>query len=82
MSVETADKMLAEAATRYPPDETEGPLEISEDDPQAEVGVVVRLPGSTLELDRLPVTPTADVAEETAPVLPPVPSGSAVEERS
>eukprot|EP00974_Lingulodinium_polyedra_P017914 1736328-Lingulodinium_polyedra.AAC.1 len=55
MSVETVDKVLARAATWYPPDETEGSLEIPEDDPQAEVGIVVRLPESTLGLDRFPL---------------------------
>eukprot|EP00974_Lingulodinium_polyedra_P028062 2710411-Lingulodinium_polyedra.AAC.1 len=63
MSVETVERMLNQS-TWCPPDEAEGPLEIPEDDPQAEVGVLVRLPGPTLEIDRIPGTPTGDAAEE------------------
>eukprot|EP00974_Lingulodinium_polyedra_P011486 1109482-Lingulodinium_polyedra.AAC.1 len=54
--------MLTQVAARLPPGGDEEPQEITEEDPRFEVGVVVRLPESTFGLDRIPTTPTADVA--------------------
>eukprot|EP00974_Lingulodinium_polyedra_P086419 8373167-Lingulodinium_polyedra.AAC.1 len=56
--------MLTQALAKFTPGDDEEPLEVTEEGPQFAVGVVVRLPDSTIGIDRSPATPTSDVAEE------------------